>query len=93
MENIEGERRFKTEDEITNKLGFRPIFLKYQSLIQAILLDWRRTITSEDEEGEEEEDDYKMIDKILDNKSPAKIIYNCLDWLMPPQAVKSPWIR
>ena len=41
MENNAGEKRFMTEQELTEKLGFKPMFLIYNGLLNAIPSKWR----------------------------------------------------
>ena len=80
MENQDGQRRFMSQQEIAHKLGFNPMFITYIGLLQAIPKEWRRKLATNNiyEAGEEELEDYKLIDKLLDNQKPTKFIYNNL---------------
>ena len=81
VENDAGELRLMNDTEIAEKLGFRPMFLQYRGLIDAIPNTWKRWLTTNrqhDEVNEEEDDDYKLIDRLMDNPSPSKLIYEML---------------
>ena len=79
MENEAGEIRFMTEQELTTKLGFKPMFLIYSGLKNAIPRQWKRVIrTNPEDKNQEEQDDYKLIDRLVDSKKQSKIIYKIL---------------
>ena len=75
QENNVGERKFMSEADLTTKLGFKPMFLKYQGLIKAIPNEWKKIIMTNTENEDNEADDYKLIDQITDTIKATKMIY------------------
>ena len=93
QENNHGERRFISNTDLATKLGFKPMFLKYHGIIQAIPAEWKITIQDNTEEEDNEEEDYKLIDKMLDSSKASKMIYSKLvkEKTIPPQQALNKW--
>jgi hypothetical protein len=72
----DGNLEIMTKDELDMVFQTRLKTLEYNGLVRAIPATWRRTIHSSQLEDEEEIDDPKLINCILDSKNPGKWIYN-----------------
>jgi len=70
--------RFLTLEELEGRMRCRIPYLKYYGLIDAIPRTWRNIINRLEENEEEEREDYKLIDKMIDSTSSTKLLYNRL---------------
>jgi exonuclease III len=68
------QRRWKTIKEIRDEYKITIDTMDYNSIKSAIPKEWRRALKQEIEESDEEED-YKLIDQLMDKKRPTKYMY------------------
>ena len=84
-----------TLKELENKYHTTIPFTEYLGVQKAIPREWLLTIQSQEDHDtkEEEEEDYKWIDRISDNKQHGKLIYNHLlqNKFLPPTAKLEKW--
>jgi hypothetical protein len=72
-------RRFMTKQELEETYNINISILEYLGIIDAIPQHWRRSIKNDNDDIESEsEEDYKLIDQILDSKRPMNKIYQKL---------------
>jgi len=76
VEDLHGRLKFISHEELERNLTMRIPIMSYYSLRDAIPNEWKRTINSNIEI--EEDEDYKLIDRLLDNKQATKLLYTSL---------------
>jgi hypothetical protein len=69
-------RRWKTIEEIRSEYKITIDTMDYNSIKSAIPRKWKTRIMAGEED--EEEEDYKLIDQLKDNKRPTKYMYEAL---------------
>ena len=74
-----GTLRFLSQAELETMYNIKTDFVTYWGFLHSIPKVWRNTLmlpsnttTAEDEEG-----DYKLVDKLMDAKQPSRLIYDC----------------
>jgi len=89
-----GQQRFLNQEEIEEIIEGRIPRLQYLGLIDAIPRPWRRKIILNIEE-EDELEDYKLIDRMMDNLRPSKLLYDQIIERLhePPQNALNKWTR
>lgn len=91
----EPENRMLTLEELENKYHTIIPFTEYLGVQKAIPREWLLTIQSQDDQDitEEEEEDYKWIDRLSDHRQHGKLIYNHLlqRKFLPPTAKLEKW--
>ena len=76
-EEVGGQLRFLTQDELQDMYNIKTDFLTYLGVIQSIPQPWRNTLKQHTEAASEEEhEDYKLVDQMMDSKQPTRLIYN-----------------
>jgi hypothetical protein len=81
IEEQDGSLRILNREELEEYYDLKIPHMKYNSLLTAIPRVWKQKIrrnTDIAEESLEEEEDYKLIDKLLDSDKPMRMIYNKL---------------
>ena len=71
--------RFLSQKELEDMYDLKTDFLTYGSTIHAIPTEWRRKLKIHDpnqDNDDEDHDDYKLVDQLLDNDQPSRLIYN-----------------
>ena len=70
---------FISTEEVSRKINHTVMHFHYISLLHAIPKSWKRKITSNDNSDEEEDlEEYKLIDRMLDTNKATKYIYEQL---------------
>jgi hypothetical protein len=75
-EDCDNRLRFLNKDELEERYDIRIGQMEYISLMNSIPRNWKKRIKTHGIEKEETgEEDYKLLDKIMDNKRPMNMVY------------------
>ena len=70
---------FRSIEEINRKINHPLMYIHYINLMQAIPKSWKRKIASNyNSDDEEDLEEYRLIDRMLDKKKATKYIYEQL---------------
>ena len=78
IEDTDMSLRFLSYEELCDFFDFKPIQLTYQGLIHAIPSSWKNTISIYDGQETEENEDYKLADRLSDSKKPTNLLYRSM---------------
>jgi len=68
--------RFLTKEELETQIKSKIPYLQYYGLIDSIPKSWRKIIIRPEDDEDEDIEDYKLIDQMVDSTSSTKLIYN-----------------
>jgi exonuclease III len=78
-EDMDNKLRFLKKDEIEDRYDIKIGHLEYNSLLSSIPKQWKKEIRRQGTEDhvtpEDQKEDYKLIDRLQDNKRPLNMIY------------------